>query len=216
MDEEREKRLAAAAAAELVAPGMRVGLGTGTTVAYFLTALAARSLDVSCVATSPRTESAARSLGIRVEPFDRLDRLDLAVDGADQVDPDGWLVKGHGGAQTREKVVAAAADEFVVIVDSSKLVERLGPPVPVELMVFGLPATLRHLAPTVVRDAARTPDGGVVADYLGEVGDPVVLDAWLSAAPGVTGHGLFRPELVGKVLVGRGDSTAWWTPGGTP
>ena len=104
-----EKRLAAEAAAVLVEDGMSVGLGTGSTVAHFLPALAARKLDVVCVATSPSTEQAARELGLRLDPFDTLDRLDLAVDGADQVAPDGWLVKGRGGAQTREKVVARAA-----------------------------------------------------------------------------------------------------------
>src|SRR5688572_5006153 len=106
---EVEKRLAAEQAAELVADGMAVGLGTGTTVAHLLPAIAARSLRIRCVATSPETETAARELGLDVESFDRLDRLDIAIDGADQVAPDGWLVKGGGGAHTREKIVAAAA-----------------------------------------------------------------------------------------------------------
>ena len=93
-----EKRLAAEAAAELVEAGMAVGLGTGSTVGYFLPALAARRLSIRCVATSPATESAARGLGLDVEGFDTLERLDLAVDGADQVTADGWLVKGGGAA----------------------------------------------------------------------------------------------------------------------
>ena len=134
---EGEKRLAAEAAAELVEDGMVVGLGTGSTVAYLLPALAARGLDLRCVATSPATESAARELGLRVETFAGADapaRLDIAIDGADQVDPDGWLVKGGGAAHTREKAVAAAADRFVVIVASDKLVERLAPPIPLELL----------------------------------------------------------------------------------
>jgi len=109
---EGEKRHAAEAAAELVEDGMAVGLGTGSTVAYFLPALALRGLRIRCVATSLRTESAARELGLPVEPFEELDRLDLAVDGADQIDPAGWLVKGGGAAHTREKIVAAAADRF--------------------------------------------------------------------------------------------------------
>jgi ribose 5-phosphate isomerase A len=213
--QDREKALAAEAAAALVEPGMRVGLGTGSTVAFLLPALAARHLDVACVATSPRTEVAARALGLRVEPFDRFDRLDLAIDGADQVTAEGWLVKGHGGAQTREKVVAAAADEFVVIVDASKLVDRVTAPIPVELLSFGLAATLRALSPTQVRDAARTPDGGVLADYLGDVGEPGAVASWLAATPGVVSHGLFEPTLVGKVLVGRGDSATCVTPGGS-
>src|SRR6266498_5536433 len=142
---EDEKRAAAQAAAVLVEEGMRLGLGTGSTVAHFLPALARRELDIVCVATSQGTEEAARALGLQVQPFDVMDRLDLAVDGADQVGPDLWLVKGRGGAHTREKVVAAASDRFVVIVSGDKLVDALHPPVPVELMRFGLRATLRHL-----------------------------------------------------------------------
>ena len=109
-DRDAEKRAAAEAAAELVRDGDKVGLGTGSTVAPMLPALAARKLNIRCVATSIATEVAARALGIEVEPFEQLDRLDIAIDGADQIDPDGWLVKGGGGAHTREKVVAAAAD----------------------------------------------------------------------------------------------------------
>ena len=118
--------MAAEAAADLVEDGMVVGLGTGTTVAYLLPALGRRHLDISCVATSPATETLARAEGIRVGPFEGISRLDMAIDGADQVDPSGWLVKGGGGAHTREKIVAAAADQFVVIVSSNKLVQRLG------------------------------------------------------------------------------------------
>ena len=198
-----EKRLAAEAAAELVEAGMAVGLGTGTTVAYFLPALAARGLAVRCVATSPATEHAARDLGLEVEPFDALDRLDLAVDGADQVTADGWLVKGGGGALTREKIVAAAAGRFVVIVSSDKAVERLLPPVPLELHAFGLRATLRELGDTTLRDVPPTPDGGLIADYVGQIVDPAALAGRLDAEPGVVSHGLFSPALVSFVLVGR-------------
>ena len=200
-----EKRLAAEAAAELVEDGMAVGLGTGSTVAYFLPALAARELDIRCVATSLETEQEARELGLTVEPFETLDRLDLAVDGADQVAPDGWLVKGGGAAQTREKIVATAADRFVVVVSSDKIVERLAPPVPLELLTFGLQATLRTLGTATLRDTAPTLDGGRIADYTGGVGDPAALAARLDAEPGVMSHGLFPPSLVSQVLVGRGD-----------
>ncbi len=100
---------------------MRVGLGTGTTVAQLIPALAERHLTITCVATSPATEEAARAHGLEVAPFHYLDRLDLTIDGADQVDPVGWLVKGGGGAQTRERIVAAAAERFVVIVSSDKV-----------------------------------------------------------------------------------------------
>jgi ribose 5-phosphate isomerase A len=206
---EAEKRLAAEAAAELVESGMVVGLGSGSTVAYLLPALAARGLAVRCVASSPATERDARELGLSVETFagpDAPARLDLAVDGADQVAPDGWLVKGGGGAHTREKAVAAAADQFVVIVDSSKLVERVAAPVPLELSEFGLAATLRRLDAVALRDAERSPDGGVIGDYTGSFDDPRELAARLAAEPGVVQHGLFPPELVSQVVAATGDS----------
>jgi ribose 5-phosphate isomerase A len=203
-----EKQLAAEAAAQLVEDGMLIGLGTGTTVAFLLPALAARGLDLRCVATSPATADAAAALGLDVEPFvgvDALPRLDVAIDGADQVDPGGWLVKGGGAAHTREKAVAAAADRFVVIVSSDKLVERLSPPVPLELLEFGLAGTLRRLGDVRLRDVPRSPDGGVIADYLGEVGDPDELAARLSAAVGLVEHGLFSAAMVSDVVIGRGD-----------
>jgi len=205
MTVEHEKKLAAEAAAELVESGMRVGLGTGSTVGYLLPALARSGLSLRCVATSIQTEQAAQELGLAVEPFEELDRLDLAIDGADQVDPAGWLIKGGGGAQTRERIVAAAADRFVVIVSSDKVVERLHPPVPLELLAFGVAATLRALPDAVLRAAPPTPDGGVLADYCGDVGDPVALSAALCATPGVVSHGLFPPSLVSTILVARGD-----------
>jgi ribose 5-phosphate isomerase A len=211
-DVEREKRLAAEAAAELVEDGMGVGLGTGSTVAHFLPALAARGLGLRCVATSPATEAAAVALGLAVVPFlgtGAPARLDLAVDGADQIAPDGWVVKGGGAAHTREKVVAAAADRFVVIASSDKLVERIGPPVPLELHRFGLASTLRALGDARVREGVpESPDGGVIADWIGSVEDPSSLAAFLAEAPGVVAHGLFPPELVSDVLVGRGNGVS--------
>jgi ribose 5-phosphate isomerase A len=206
MSIEREKQLAAEAAAELVEPGMTVGLGTGSTVAYLLPALARRSLDILCAATSPRTEQAARELGLKIEDVGNIDRFDITIDGADQVAPDGWLVKGGGGAHTREKIIAGAAARFVVIVDSSKPVEALHAPVPLELLSFGLRATMRKVAPVSLRDVPPSPDGGVIADYHGPVDDPAALAARLSATPGVVDHGLFPSEMVAAVLVGRGNS----------
>jgi ribose 5-phosphate isomerase A len=205
---EDDKRVAAEAAADLVRDGMRLGLGTGTTAAYLLEALGRRRPEVRCVATSPRTEEAARGVGLHVEPFDQLERLDLAIDGADQVAGDGWLVKGGGGAHTREKVVAASADAFVVIVDATKLVDRVHGPVPLELLAFGLPATLERLGSVALRDAPSTPDGGLLADYRGEVDDAAQLAARLSLTPGVVEHGLFPPTLVTTVLVGRDGAVA--------
>lgn len=203
-----EKRLAAEAAAALVEDGMAVGLGTGSTVGFLLPALAARGLELRCVATSPATEAVARELGLAVESFagaGALARLDIAIDGADQVAPDGWLVKGGGGAHTREKAVAAAADRFVVIVSSDKLVDALAPPVPLELHEFGLAATLARLGAVALRDVAPSPDGGVIADLAEPFDDPRNLAARLSAEPGVVEHGLFPPELVSEVVVATGD-----------
>jgi ribose 5-phosphate isomerase A len=198
-------REAAERAAGLIEPGMRVGLGTGRTVAWLLQAIGGRRLaGLRCVATSPETERAASALGIAVEPFDRLDHLDIAIDGADQVTADGWAVKGGHGAHLREKIVAAAADRFVVIVSAEKLVERLQPPIPLELERFGLPATLRAVAPAELRAAAPlTPDGGVLADFQGAVEDPIALARRFDQTPGVMGHGLFGPDLVKDVIVGR-------------
>ncbi|MGI8862607.1 MAG: ribose 5-phosphate isomerase A, partial [Gaiellaceae bacterium] len=200
---EREKELAARAAAALIEDGMTVGLGTGSTVAHFVSALAARDLELRCVATSPATETVARDLGLRLEPFgaySKLARLDIAVDGADQVARGGWVVKGGGGAHTREKIVAAAAERFVVIVSSDKLVDEIAPPIPLELLAFGVVTTVDRLGSTQLRDAQTTPDGGVLADWIGSVDDPAELAALLAATPGVVEHGLFPPDLVSEVL----------------
>jgi ribose 5-phosphate isomerase A len=205
-DADAEKRLAAEAAAELVEDGMTIGLGTGSTVAHLLPAIADRGLKrIRCVATSVATEEQARELGMPIEDFDRLGRLDIAIDGTDQVTPDGWLIKGGGGAHLREKIVAAAADRFVVISDSSKPVEALTGPVPLELFAFGIESTLARLGDEVqLRDVPRSPDNGVIADYRGEVGDPAALSARLEADPGVAAHGLFPADMVSDVLVGNG------------
>ena len=204
-DRAAEKRAAAEAAAALVEDGSRVGLGTGSTVAYLLPALAQRRLTLRCVSTSVATEVAARALGLVVEPFEQLSRLDIAIDGADQIAPDFWLVKGGGGAHTREKMVAAAADRFVVIASGDKVVDAIVPPVPLELLAFGIPATLALLGHAELRHVALSPDGGAIADYHGEVGDPAALAARLSATPGLIDHGLFPPDLVHDVLIARGD-----------
>lgn len=202
-DREKEKRLAAEMAAELVEDGMAVGLGTGTTVAYLLPALARRRLAVVCVATSPATEASATELGLDVHGGRELDRLDIAIDGADQVSADRWLVKGGGGAHTREKIVAASAERFVVIVSDDKLVESIVPPVPVELLRYGLSGTLRRLGNCLVRDAPLSPDGGVIADWVAAFAGPAELAHLLEQEPGVVSHGLFPPSMVSDVIVGR-------------
>jgi ribose 5-phosphate isomerase A len=211
---EDEKRLAAVAAAALVEDGMTLGLGTGSTVALLLPAVAARGLDaIRCVATSVATEEQARGLGIPVEEFSELERLDIAIDGTDQVTPNGWLIKGGGAAHQREKIVAAATERFVVIADSSKPVDSLAPPVPLELFAFGLRSTLSRLGPDVtLRDVPPSPDDGVIADYRGEIGNPATLAARLEADPGVSSHGLFPPAMVSEVLVGADGAVNRFTP----
>jgi len=203
----RQKRAAATAAAELVEDGMRVGLGSGSTVAHLLPAIAARGCTgLRCVATSPATETAARALGLTVEALDEVGELDIAIDGADEIDARGWLVKGGGGAHTREKIVVASAKRFVVIASAEKAVAELTPPVPLELVPFGVQRTLLALDPARLRGVEPSPDGGLIADYLGPVGDPRELAARLSATPGVVEHGLFEPELVSLILIAGEDA----------
>jgi ribose 5-phosphate isomerase A len=186
----------------MIERGMRVGLGSGTTVAHLLPAIAERGeMDLRCVATSPETERSARALGLRVESLDELGRLDIAIDGADQIDPGGWLVKGGGGALTREKIVAAAAKVFVVIASEEKSVKELEPPVPLEILRFGARCTLELLVEARLRDVGQSPDGGLIADYLGPIGQPGELSGRLSATPGVIEHGLFAPEMVSRILI---------------
>jgi ribose 5-phosphate isomerase A len=204
---EELKRAAAQAAAALVEEGMRVGLGTGSTVAHLLPVLAARRLSgVRCVATSPATETAALALGLRVQSLDDLDGvLDIAIDGADQIDPQGWLIKGGGAALTREKIVAAAASRFVVIASAEKAVSELQPPVPLEILSFGASSTLAALAPAQLRDVPLSPDGNLIADYLGAIQNATLLCARLSLTPGVVEHGLFPAEMVSDILIAGED-----------
>jgi len=199
-----QKRAAAKAAADEVLDGMSVGLGTGTTVAPLLSELAGRDLrDVRYVASSPATEQAARALGLTLLALDDIVPLDLAVDGADQIDPDGWLIKGGGAAHTREKIIAAAARRFVVIASAEKAVRELSPPVPLELLSFGSFATLAELGDAHLREVPPSPDGGLIADYFGPIDDPRRLSARLAETPGVVVHGLFAPELVSEIVIAR-------------
>jgi ribose 5-phosphate isomerase A len=199
---------AARAAAMLVQDGMAVGLGTGTTVAYLLAALGERAGELKrarCVATSPATAQIARDLGLKVQRLDEVGELDIAIDGADQVDPEGWLVKGGGGAHTREKIVAASARRFVVIVSAEKEMARLGPPVPLEVLKFGVQRTLAAIGPARLRDVRASPDGNLIADYTGPVGDARALAQRLSATPGVVEHGMFAPEMISEIVVAGAD-----------
>jgi ribose 5-phosphate isomerase A len=201
---ESEKEAAAVAAAELVRPGMRVGLGTGTTVAHLIPALARRGLKgVRYAASSPRTEQLAKAAGLPVFGLEEFNgQLDLTIDGADQVDRSGWLIKGGGGAHTREKILAAAAERFVVIVSANKIRDRLQPPVPLEVLPFAFPYVAAALGELQLRGGPPSPDGNLICDYLGPIGDTERLAERLAATPGVVEHGLFPPSLVSEVVVG--------------
>ena len=148
-EKDRGKREAAQRALEFVRPGMKLGLGSGTTAHHFVDLVGDKvrgGLDILCVATSQATEAQARALGIPVSTLDEVSELDLTVDGADEIDPELRLIKGGGGALLREKIVAAASKRMVVIADSTKLVPRLGAfPLPVEVVPFGLAATKGHI-----------------------------------------------------------------------
>lgn len=209
------KRAAAIAAAELVEPGMRLGLGTGSTVAYFLDALAERALDdVAGVPTSQATAHRCRALGIALLDPGETDRLDLAVDGADEIAGDFTVTKGGGGALLREKVVATMADTFVVIATVDKVVTRLADtfPLPIEVVPFAaapVTRTLQNLGFEVVErrgeagDPVRTDNGNTLLDarWPGGLDDPAVTDAQLALEPGVVTTGLFV-DLVDRVLLG--------------
>jgi ribose 5-phosphate isomerase A len=220
LDAEQQKALAAGVAAGMVEDGQVVGLGTGTTVAYLLVALAKRvreGLRFVGLCTSEQTESAARAAGMTVSSLERYPRLDLDIDGADQVDSDLNLIKGHGGALLREKIIASAARRFVVIVDESKLVRHLGEPpcLPVEIVPFGWTSTRAALeglgAKAELRggEAApfRTDNGNLILDCrFATLADPAEIAARIKALPGVIEHGIFL-GLASIALVGHADGT---------
>ena len=208
---ENAKRLAAARAAELVLPGMRLGLGTGSTARHFVDLVGARfraGVNVICVPTSEATRAQAEALGIPLTTLDETPELDLTVDGADEFDTALDLIKGGGGALLREKIVAAASRRMIVITDRSKQVDRLGRfPLPVEVVPFGLEATRRLIARVSAEvgcsgalrlrhDAAGhvfVTDGGhyILDCAFGTIPDAPGLAAGLATVPGVVEHGLF-------------------------
>jgi ribose 5-phosphate isomerase A len=216
MDPETAKAAAAGEAVRLVEAGMSVGLGSGSTARWFIEGLGARvraGLDIRGVPSSQATAALAQVHGIPLAELGRAG-VDLAVDGADAVDPDLRLIKGHGGAMVREKVVAAAARRFVVIIDDSKLCARLSGRVPVEVIAFGVAHTLGVLASTgasfALRSNAdgsplRSDNGNLIADgTYPPIDDPEGLAERLESMPGVVGHGLFL-GMADLVLVGRRD-----------
>lgn len=215
-EQDHLKRLAAEAAVAEVEDGMVLGLGSGSTAAFAVEALAARvakGLDVVAIPTSDRTAAQARRLGIRLSSFAEHRRIDMTIDGADEVEIGTLnLIKGRGGALVREKIVASASEAMVVIVDEGKLVDRLGQhaPVPVEIVAFGWQVILDRLAdlgarPTlrVVGDEPyRTDSGNHIADCtFGEIGDAADLERRLAAITGVIESGLFI-GLAARVVVG--------------
>ncbi len=208
-DRDQRKREAARRALELVKPGMKLGLGSGTTARQFVDLVGERvkdGLDIVCVATSEATEAQARALGIRLSTLDDLPELDLTVDGADEIDPKLRLIKGGGGALLREKIVASASKRMAVIADGTKLVSRLGAfPLPVEVTPFGLGATRRHIERAFAELGLAGPirlrgepapfitDGGhyILDCSLGAIDEPERLGQRLSMIPGVVEHGIF-------------------------
>jgi ribose 5-phosphate isomerase A len=216
------KRLAAARALELVRPGMRLGLGTGTTAGHFVELLGARvaeGLEVVCVPTSERTRTQAQLFSIPLSTIEATPELDLTVDGADEFDPQLRLIKGGGGAHLREKIVAMASQRMIVITDSSKFVATLGKfPLPVEVNVFGLEVTRRMMLRTAALAGCegeirlrKNPSGhAFVSDnghfildcFFGAIPDPDQLAARLAIIPGVVEHGLFIG--VAKAVISAG------------
>jgi len=211
MNAETYKREAAAGALEFVRPGMRLGLGTGSTAKPFVEMLGERvraGLDVIAVPTSEATRALAEQCGIRLTTLDESPALDLTIDGADEIAPDLALIKGGGGALLREKIVAAASARMVVIADSSKWVAVLGRfPLPIEVVPFGLGATERAVAAAIAATGNSGPlalrrdkaghafvtDGGhfILDAALQKIADPRSLADRLAAIPGVVEHGLF-------------------------
>ena len=211
------KRAAALAAVAEVEDGMLVGLGTGSTVAFAIEALGRRAregLRIATVATSLATARAAEVAGLDVLVFERLDRVDLGIDGADEIDGALRAIKGGGGAMLREKVVAAAAARMIAIVDASKQVVRLGArPLPVEVLPFAAGFVTRRIAelggdvsPRLAGNAVYLTDQGneVLDCRFGAIHEPEVLASALSDLPGVLGHGLFLDEI-DAVYVGRAE-----------
>ncbi len=218
------KRAAAARALDFIKPGMKVGLGTGSTAEALLDLLApkvAAGLKITGVATSQRTADKARALGIPIAELDDTAPLDLTIDGADETDRDLNLIKGGGGALLREKIVASSSARMIVIADGSKLVDRLGAyPLPVEVIGFGARTTIARIARAIAalgyRDIAislrmagdnafRTDSGNLIFDCaFGAITDAPALATALSQVPGVVDHGLFI-DIASALVIARAD-----------
>jgi len=224
MDADAQKRAAAARAVEFVRPGMRIGLGTGSTAKHFVDLIGERvrsGLDIVAVPTSEATCADAKRCGIPLTTLDETPKLDLTVDGADEIGPGLCLIKGGGGALLREKIVAAASARMIVIADQSKSVGVLGRfPLPIEVCSFGLASTVQAITkvvgtvqkpgPLTLRRGkdghAFVTDGGhwILDAALGRIDDPAALAHALSGVPGVMEHGLFI-GLAWIAIIGRPD-----------
>jgi ribose 5-phosphate isomerase A len=215
-----QKRAAGEAAAELVEAGMVVGLGTGSTAAWFVRALAGRKLDITCVSTSTATAQLGQSLGLKIAELGETREIDLTVDGADEIGPGLSLIKGGGAALLREKLVWEASKRCVVIADAAKRVPTLGKfPLPIEVVAFGHKTTALRIcdaladcdigaAPRLrMRDGSPvlTDGGNVIYDAAcGRIEDPAMLAAALKSVTGVVDHGLFL-DLADLALIGTPD-----------
>jgi ribose 5-phosphate isomerase A len=216
-DTEGQKRAAAEAAAALVEDGMVVGLGTGSTAVWFVRALGARGLDITCVATSVSTAELAASLGMRVAELGETREIDLTVDGADEIGPGLSLIKGAGGALLREKLVWEASRRCVVIADAAKPVPMLGKfPLPIEVVAFGHKITALRICDALSEcdigvaprlrmkegQPVRTDGGNLIYDAAcGRIEEPAALAAALKSVTGVVEHGLFL-DLADQALIG--------------
>ena len=218
-DLERFKRQAAEQALPYIQNGMTVGLGTGSTATHMLHVLAealrdGRLRDIVGVPTSDAIGVLARQLGVPIATLDQRPQLDLALDGADEIDPALNLIKGLGGALLREKIVESSTDRLIILADTTKLVTQLGTraPLPVEVVAFGLPLAMRRLSalgcvPTLRRRADTTPfrtdEGHVILDCRFDgIADAAALDTAINAIPGVVEHGLFVGMAVLALVAG--------------
>lgn len=226
MSQDDDKRSAAIAAADEVRDGMLVGLGTGSTSTFLIDELGRRfaeGLRFEAVATSIASAAQARSLGIAVREFADIAAIDLAIDGADEIDPQLRAIKGAGGAMLREKCVAAAAARMVVIADGSKRVAMLGAAaVPCEVLPFARAFVERALtdlgASAALRRIGAGPyrtdqDNFIVDCHFGPIADPAALAARLSSIPGIVGHGLFIDEIDGLYVAHHGSAVLVPRPG---
>lgn len=227
MTQNEAKQLVGERAAELVADGMAVGLGTGTTSAMFIKALGARvqaGLKIRCVASSDASFALGRSLGMNMMTLAELPELDLYIDGADEVAPGLALIKGGGGALLREKIVASAAKKFVVVADETKLVKHLGKfPLPVEVIKMALPLVEKRLAELGLAPELRhhkdgslylTDEGNVILDCAcGEITDPTKTAAEIRAIVGVVEHGLFI-NMASQALIAGDEGVIEYLPSG--